>query len=428
MNLGKETELVEFKESTSQTSRALEALAAMLNKHGKGTVYFGVSDNGDIKGQTIGTKTLKDLSEAITTRIKPSIIPSISIEKDNTKAFIKVDVSGHNKPYSADGNYLIRSGCENKKIDPEQLKTLVFTNSAEHISEMESINQDLTFNQLKQLYISQGMTINNDTFAKNMGLLCLNGKYNELANILSDNNDCSIKVVRFAGIDKSEMISRNEYGYKCLIIAMQQALDFVNSFNETRVEVGSSLKRKEHKLFDSKALREAWVNACLHTKWAKMIPPAIYIFQNRIEIISTGGLPLDFTTEDFFNGISHPINKQLQKIMGQLGIVEQTGHGVPEIIKAYGKKAFKISDNNIIVTLKFPFELPNFENDISKLSPSQKKVYETIKFNPYITKLEIAKITDLSSSHISNIVKVLKELNYISRVGALKNGYWKIIK
>ena len=57
MNLGFESEEVEFKASTAQTSRALEALAAMLNKHGKGRVCFGVSDNGEVVGQLIIPET-----------------------------------------------------------------------------------------------------------------------------------------------------------------------------------------------------------------------------------------------------------------------------------------------------------------------------------------------------------------------------------
>ena len=122
------------------------------------------------------------------------------------------------------------------------------------------------------------MTVDNKTFEKNTGLLCKNKKYNELAALLADNNDCSIKVVRFAGRDKTEIVLRNEYGYKCLILAMQLALDYVNSLNETSVEVGGNISRKEIKLFDEKCLREAWVNACLHSKWVKKIPPAIYIY------------------------------------------------------------------------------------------------------------------------------------------------------
>jgi len=34
-----------------------------LNKHCKGTVYFGIDDNGRILGQQIGKSTIKDISK-----------------------------------------------------------------------------------------------------------------------------------------------------------------------------------------------------------------------------------------------------------------------------------------------------------------------------------------------------------------------------
>ncbi|MBQ9900368.1 MAG: putative DNA binding domain-containing protein [Acholeplasmatales bacterium] len=425
MDYKRENEFVEFKESLGQLNRGLESLTAMLNKHGRGVVLFGIKDDGDVIGVNIGNKTLKDISDAITSRIKPVVIPTITEEENESKIVIRVEVSGYNKPYSADGKYLIRSGNENKKIEPEIMRQLLFSNSFELITNIESFDQELTFNQLKQLFIMHNLSINNDSFNKNNGLLTKNGKFNLLASILADNNNCSIKVVKFKGEDKSEMISRNEYGYKCLILAMQNALEYVQSLNETRVVVNEEAVRKEIHLFDASSLREAWNNACLHTRWDKMVPPCIYIFSNRIEIISTGGLPLDYSLDDFYSGISNPINKQLQKIMGQLGLVEQTGHGVPEIIKHYGKEAFNVSNNHIIVTLKFPFNIRIGENDYSSLNSSQIKVLNAIKNNPSITTKELVKVVGLQTSRIATLLKELKELGKIERVGSNKNGYWK---
>lgn len=425
MDIKRESEFVEFKESLSQLPRALESLVAMINKSGKGIIYFGVKDDGTIKGLSIGNKTLKDISSEVFERIKPTIVPVISEEHHGDDVVIKLEASGTNTPYSVNGNYFIRSGNENKKIDPETMRLLIFKNSNDNIVEIESVNQDLTFDQLYQLYILKNFNINKDTFAKNLGLVNKNNKYNLLANLMADNNDISIKVIRFKGTDKTEIISRNEFGYKCLILAINSALNYVNSYNETRVDM-SQIERKETKLFDESSLREAWMNACLHTKWDRLVSPAIYIFDDRIEIISTGGLPIDYTTEEFYSGISHPINKGLQKIMSQLGLVEQTGHGVPEIIKNYGKEAFTISGNYLNVTLRFPFTLTRQNSNLPNLSPSQEKVYKSIVVKPTITTDELEKVTVLSSSRINQIVKELKELKIIERVGSNKNGFWKI--
>ena len=47
--------------------------------------------------------------------------------------------------------------------------------------------------------------------------------------------------------------------------------------------------------------------------------------------------------------------------MGQLNLIEQTGHGVPLIVSKYGRNVFEITENFITVTL--PFSKENEERD-----------------------------------------------------------------
>ena len=47
MNLGKETETLEFKKTTGEKKEAMISISSILNKHGIGTIYFGVKPNGD---------------------------------------------------------------------------------------------------------------------------------------------------------------------------------------------------------------------------------------------------------------------------------------------------------------------------------------------------------------------------------------------
>lgn len=98
---------------------------------------------------------------------------------------------------------------------------------------------------------------------------------------------------------------------------------YAEAINETFVEIRGGL-REETKLFDTEAFREAWLNACLHNRWTLHTPPAVYIFSDRIEIISIGGLPTNYSLDDFYAGRSRPINLELQQIMVQLDYIEQT--------------------------------------------------------------------------------------------------------
>ena len=171
-----------------------------------------------------------------------------------------------------------------------------------------------------------------------------NNQYNYMAELLADTNDISIKVVTFAGSDKTIMLKRTEYGNKCLISAVNDVLEYMNVINETKVKLGGS-KRIEESYFDYASFKEAWLNAVVHTRWIEKIPPAVYIFDDRIEIVSNGGLPKALNKEDFFKGVSKPVNNALLNIFTNLNMIDQTGHGIPLIINKYGKEAFYISNN-----------------------------------------------------------------------------------
>ncbi|MBI4845060.1 MAG: ATP-binding protein [Candidatus Omnitrophica bacterium] len=99
-----ESEIVELKTSTSELKEAIISLGAMLNKHGKGTVYFGIGDDGAVLGQQIGKSTLKDVSKAISDWIEPKIYPDIQAKKIQGKDCIVVKASGHDVVYSARGS------------------------------------------------------------------------------------------------------------------------------------------------------------------------------------------------------------------------------------------------------------------------------------------------------------------------------------
>ncbi len=142
-----ETENQEFKTSLSELDKGLLSLATMLNKDGYGKIYFGIANDGTIIGlnTTIGEETIEKISTRISELIKPTIIPKIFLERYENLIYIVVEASGFNKPYSCGGNYRIMVGIENKKIDPSTLIEIVLSNSMTLMENIESIDQNLTF-------------------------------------------------------------------------------------------------------------------------------------------------------------------------------------------------------------------------------------------------------------------------------------------
>lgn len=431
LNYGEESEFVEFKETTGELKEAVKSIASMLNKNKHAVLYFGITNKGKVIGQEASDRTLRDISQAISFNIEPAIIPTITKldgPTDNLKV-IKVEATGSDIPYSAYGQYLIRSADEDKKITREALRKMFTGAGFDFISEIESTRQDLTFEKLTSILISKGYhVVSTSALVKSKGLKNGDGKYNIMAFILSDQSDISIKVVRFAGADKTSMSQRTEFGNQCLLLALQQAMGYVETLNETNVVLGKAGRKDTH-LFDNEAFEEAWKNACVHNSWMDMIPPAIYIYSDRLEIVSYGGLPYGLTLDEFYEGTSHPINKALWSVFNSAEYAEQTGHGVPTILSKYGKDAFKISDNYLTVSIPFAFKpawalAAEKQNELMILNASQKAILEALKKSPRLTGDELAKAVGFSVSTIKKSTAKLQEMGLIERSGSRRFGYW----
>ena len=119
--------------------------------------------------------------------------------------------------------------------------------------------------------------------------------------------------------------------------------------NKTLAKI-TSKERKETKLWNPVALREAVINAIVHNDYTSEVPPKFEFFDDRIEITSFGSLPQGMTEKEFFEGYSVPRNKELMRVFRDLDLVEHLGSGVPRILRSYGKECFKFTENFLRMT------------------------------------------------------------------------------
>lgn len=430
MNLGIENEYQEFKESLSQLKKGLKSLTAMLNRHYHGCVYFGVNDNGDVIGLDIGKNTLEDIRNEASNLIKPKVLINCKILSDGDKKYIKVCASGNNVPYSFDGRYFNRVVSSDEQADTYTLRNMLSSGINDIIVEAESPVKELSFKQTCSFLISKGNhVIDNENFYQSEGFYTRDGSFNLMAYLLSDQNRVSIKVVEFEGKDKTSMSKRTEYGYKSLLLSANEVQEYFKSINATKVILENGT-RKEIPLFNFDAFHEAWINACVHNEWIGMIPPSVYIYENRIEIVSYGSLPYNLSLNNFFKGTSVPINNRLLSIFISADFSEQTGHGVPKIVEYYGEKAFNIENGIIIVTLPF-----NYESDkslinktalkyLDSINDNQKKALEYLKDHPFAKLNELSSYLNLSLGGVKKMVSTLINKKLLTRVGPKRKSQW----
>ncbi len=434
-----ETNRIENKEQLNEDFE--QEVIAFLNYKEGGIIYVGVRKDGQVVGLKDVDLTQLQIKDRIKNNIQPSTLGlfDVTVETIDNKEVIKVIISsGTEKPYylrkkgrTPEGCY-IRVGSSKERMTERMIDDMYARRIKNTLKEIDSPRQELTFNQLKIYYEEHGLKLN-DNFLQNLDLLTSEGKYNYNAFLLADENTVSIKLVRYLGTNKLELLENLEFGNRCLITATQRILDRLEVENTTYAKI-EYFGRKEQEKIDSKALKEAVINAIVHNDYSYGNSPIIELYSDRIEITSAGGLPQELSQEEFLEGVTAPRNKELIRVFKDVDLIENIGSGVLRILDAYDKSCFKFMDHFLRVSFKYkenPFEYDqkiDQENNQNELNTIQNKILNLIKQNPKITQMEIAKILGVSREKVKYNIAILKVNNILERIGSNKIGEWKILK
>jgi len=364
-----EEEWFEFKVNWFEPHELGEYISALSNVatlQGRDCGYFvwGVENNTHkVVGTTFDVHQdvkHEPLKHYLARQLTPDIGFSFDEIQYEGKRLVVLTIPASTKmPTVFDGKRYIRIGSskENLMKYPEYESQLFYTlrNGMPTVSNTESEYQEMTFNKLFLYFETKGVTLNRRTFKKNLGLLTVDGKFNLLAQLLSDDCHLPIRFAVFAGNNKaSTMYSVKEFGYTCILYSLDQVLDYGKLLNIPQAdERDRQTVRKEVPLFSAAAFEEAVINAFVHNRWLDGNAPMFTAYQDRIEILSRGNLPPKQTIDGFFAGESIPVNQALSDVFIKLHITEHTGRGVPRITEAYGKDVIRFNENSIVVTVPY---------------------------------------------------------------------------
>lgn len=384
-----ETNRIENKEQLNEDFE--QEVIAFLNYKEGGIIYVGINKNGQVVGVENTDLTQLQIKDRIKNNIQPSTLGlfDVIVETIDNKEVIKVIISsGTEKPYylrkkgrTPEGCY-IRIGSSKERMTERMIEEMFARRIKNSLKEIESPRQDLTFRQLKIHYEGNGMILN-DNFARNLNLLTDEGKYNYNAYLLADENDISIKLVKYLGTSKMELIENQEYGYCCLITATQRILDRLTAENTVYAKIEYN-GRKEVEMIDSKALKEAVINAMVHSDYTLSTTPIIELYSDRIEITSGGGLPQGLSQEEFLEGVTAPRNKELIRVFKDVDLIENIGSGVLRILDAYDKSCFKFMEHFLRVSFKYrenPFKYDTEQDKPNKIIEQDKPNKKEDKIN-----------------------------------------------
>lgn len=453
MNAYIESESSELKETF--TPAIVRELVAFLNASG-GTIYIGVKDDGTVVGVTNIDETLRKLSGVITCQIEPNPQDEITSQLlfEQSKTIIAVNIrKGYRhiycvKKYGFSSNgCLIRIGTTCKKMTEEQIKIRYEQkfSDTEYMLKKPATFRDLTFRQLKIYYAEKGFHLDDASFETNFCLKNDAGNYNLLAELLADRNTTPLIFVKFKGNTKASISERSDYGYGCLLTSYSKIKARLQAEN---VCMSNTLvrPRSDTFLYNENCVNEALLNALVHNDWT-ITEPQISMFNNRLEILSHGGLPGSLTKEQFFSGISMPRNATLMRIFLMLGLTEHTGHGVPTIVKTYGKEVFDIQSNYIKCTIPFePRVLAHMNAPLSTcsscscdegvdsevsgdaLNKTQGRVLRHLLQRADATVSDLALSIGVSRRTIERALRALQDKQIVQRMGTRRAGSWLVLR
>ncbi len=406
----RETRTTEFKETITNTF--LKTVSAFSNYDG-GEIWFGLDDNGNLKGLPDVKQACLDIENKINDSITPQ--PDYTLELQNNDRTIKLTVkSGLQKPYLYKSKAYKRNDTATIEVDSLELSRLILQGKNIRFEELPCEDQELTFDTLcrKLKECIQLESFNQDTL-KTLSLYNSTIGYNNAAGILADKNHFpGIDLVKF-GESISIIHKRATFDHMSILTVYEKVLEVFRDYYQYE-EIQGADRKKVEKIPEA-AFREAIANALIHRTWDVDAQIKVSMFDDRIEIISPGGLPPGITEAEYLSGkLSILRNRNLANVFYRLGFVEIFGTGITRIKQLYeeGLKQpdFEVSENAIRIVL------PVFETNLN-LTEDERKVYKVLSRTMLKSISEIAPHAPFGKSKTTQLLKEMEKKGVVKIEG-----------
>lgn len=359
-----ENATLEFKEARPKDSlKFTKTVVAFANGRG-GRILFGVEDK---TGRLVGIPRDKVAAEmdAIADTVANTCTPPLSIDIKPTtidgKVLIALDVrSGDKTPYYVKSlgirkGTFIRIGAISRNVEEHKLKSLIL--AGENLSfdmqpvksgrvtkkDVESLCRVMTETAKKNCRTEEerkSVKAMTEKRLVSMGLLLRKsgktipayGYYIVSGEPMPGIMQPKIKCGVFRGVQKGDFVDRRT----CEGSAVSQIED-AYAFLLRNIRIGSEIvgtQRRDVYELPLDSIREAICNAVFHRDYLE--PSSIYValYDDRLEILSPGGLVKDFSLEDAMNGFSKLRNNALGDALEYMKEVEAWGGGVSRYFTA----------------------------------------------------------------------------------------------
>lgn len=348
----------QFKENVNNAESLAAEMAAFSNSNG-GYVVIGINDAGHIVGLDAGNinRLNQLISNAAANNVRNPISPKTEIITIDGKNVIVVEVlEGLDKPYwDNQGAVWIKNGADKRKVTSKEEMRRIFQSvdliHADEIPVNRTAMSDIDFEFLKDFYrkefeididtaeIPIKQLLNNANLAREdaltLGGLLLFAKYPERYK-----PEFSVKAVSFVGNDETGVNYRDSEDITGNLKAQyDKGLAFLLR-NLRKMQAGKGFNSLGELEIPKIVVEELLVNALIHRNYFIAAPIRLFVFDNRVEIISPGKLPNNLTIENIESGNSNIRNPLLASFATKILPYRGIGTGIRRALKHYSKIKF----------------------------------------------------------------------------------------
>ena len=348
----------QFKANVTNVNSLASEMVAFSNSHG-GQILVGVNDNGQIAG--LSSQDMGRLNQLVANAASQSVRPPINPQTENIAladglVMVITISSGISKPYmDNNGAIWVKSGADKRKVTArEEIQRMYQSAGLVYADEVPV--RGLTIADLDQGYFEQYFKKQYDDDLNRQGLdiemllenmnLMRDGVFNLAGALLFAKNQnyrlpaFLVKAVSYPGNDihVSEYRDSEDISGR-LETVFKGALYFLTR-NLRKIQNNQNVNSLGQLEIPKIALEELLTNALLHRDYFILAPIRLFIFDNRIEIISPGHLPNNLTVEHIKNGNSNIRNPVLTSFATRLLPYRGLGNGILRALRAYPQIEF----------------------------------------------------------------------------------------
>jgi len=382
-----ESDRVEFKESLrgDAPNRIREAICTFANDlpdHRElGVVFVGVRDEGTPVGLSVTDELLRQLAD-MKTDGKTVPPPSLTVEKRSIcgkdLAIVTVQPSD-SPPVRYDGRAHVRIGSRREIATAQDERILNekrrFGDIPFDIQPIRSATlSDLDLTQFENEYLPQAfaqevLEANDRTREEQLAATKMIASAEEpvptvLGMLVLGKRTlyylpgAYVQFLRIAGSDVTGPITDEQAISGTITDVLRRLDEKLNSHNRTSVDITSGPVERRKSTYPVAAIQQITRNAVMHRSYeGNNAPVRVYWYDDRIEIISSGGVFGSVTAENFGQpGVTAYRNPNLAEAMRNLGFVQRFGLGIPlakRLLREAGHPEIgsKVDSHNVLMTI-----------------------------------------------------------------------------